>query len=148
MRKAFRIFAAFTLLAIYLSMTVGGDIASLTCNCRHHHRHHAENHAAACSHRHAHGTAANCPIDGFAFTDDCTCGHHSTEVALYTQPRTADDNDASRNAITVMAAALPPSDTGSGPLASADRSYGEYLIPPAETILACGISLRAPPASI
>ncbi len=147
MKKMFRIFAAFSLLAIYLSMTVGGDIASLTCGCRHHHHHEAETHASVCAHHHHDSCPDVCPTDGFAFSDDCSCSLHSTEVALYTQPRSADDNDDARNTAAGLSAVLSPAYVGSEMPDSADSSYGEYLTPCSEAAHASGISLRAPPVS-
>lgn len=147
MKKAFRIFAAFSLLAIYLSMMVGGGIVSLTCRCRHHHPHAAETHVSVCAHHHHDCDKAVCPAEGFEFSDDCTCSLHSTEVALYTQPRQADDNDDARNTTAGMSAVLLPSYTGSEMPDRIDISYGEYLTPFPEAILARGISLRAPPVS-
>ena len=80
MKKAFRIFAAFTMLAVYLAMTVNVAFAALMCRCPHH----AAVHHAHCTHCADSGHAGcACPIDGFAFTDACNCNHdHSTSSTL------------------------------------------------------------------
>ncbi len=147
MKKAFRIFAAFTMLAVYLAMTVTVAFAALMCRCPHHH---AAAHHAHCTHCADSGHAGcACPIDGFAFTDACNCNHdHSTSVDPYIQPRTSDDDDAARHAIQPMAAVALSSDLGITPPAASHHSYDEHRIPLIGDILARWLSLRAPPAAI
>ncbi len=146
MKKAFRIFAAFTMLAVYLAMTVNVAFAALMCRCPHH----AAVHHAHCTHCADSGHAGcACPIDGFAFTDACNCNHdHSTSVDPYIQPRTSDDDDAARHTIQPMTAALLPSNIRIAPPMVSHRSYDEHGIPLIGDILAQGLSLRAPPAAI
>jgi len=146
MKKAFRIFAAFTMLAVYLAMTVNVAFAALMCRCPHH----AAAHHAHCTHCADSGHAGcACPIDGFAFTDACNCNHdHSTAVDPYIQPRTSDDDDAARHTIQPMTAALLPSNIRIAPPMVSHRSYDEHGIPLIGDILAQGQSLRAPPAAI
>ena len=145
MKKAFRIFAAFTMLAVYLAMTVNVAFAALMCRC-----HHSAVHHAHCTHCADSGHAGcACPIDGFAFTDACNCNHdHSTSVDPYIQPRTSDDDDAARHTIQPMTAALLPSNIRIAPPMVSHRSYDEHGIPLIGDILAQGQSLRAPPAAI
>ncbi len=147
MKKAFRIFAAFTMLAVYLAMTVNVAFAALMCRCPHHH---AAAHPVLCTHcaDSVHAGCA-CPIDGFAFTDACNCNHdHSTSVDPYLHPRTSDDDDAARHAIQPMAAVALSSDLGITPPATSHHSYDEHRIPLISDILARWLSLRAPPAAI
>ena len=147
MKKAFRIFAAFTMLAVYLAMTVNVAFAALMCRCPHHH---AAAHPVLCTHcaDSVHAGCA-CPIDGFAFTDACNCNHdHSTSVDPYIHPRTSDDDDAARHAIQPMAAVALSSDLGITPPATSHHSYDEQRIPLISDILARWLSLRAPPAAI
>lgn len=147
MKKAFRIFAAFTLLTVYLATTVNASAVSLLCRCPHHHAAAGHVHCVHC-HDSAHADC-KCPVDGYAFDDGCVCDHdHSTSVATYLGPRTSDDDDSGRNTINPISAALLPSEPRPADVASSPRLLDEHPAPRIGDIIARGLSLRAPPASI
>lgn len=147
MKKAFRIFAALTLLTVYLATTVNASAVSLLCRCTHHHAAAGHVHCVHC-HDSAHADC-KCPVDGYAFADGCACNHdHSTSVDTYVGPRTSDDDDSERGTSDPVADALLPSDgEPTQQLSQHGTAYG-YLPPHADGTAARGISLRAPPASM
>lgn len=145
MRQAFRTFAASTLLVIYLAMMAVSGVMTFACNCRLH-SHSVVTHQGACTHAAHLDKAAVCPIDGFAFTQHCTCNHHSTDIALYTS-RSTDDDAATRNTIPVIAAELP-ADVCAQAVDDTPYAYGEYRSPLPTMVSVRENSLRAPPALV
>lgn len=94
-RQVYRFFATLVMMLLYLSVTVGADFVSLTCRCECNHSadvHTAFAHTHSClCEEDCHNTHDNClGCQSSLRADRCKCMHnHSTEIKLYTQPRSA-----------------------------------------------------------
>ena len=98
--KVFRMFAAMTMLLLYVSVLAAGDVVALTCECRHHKAdvHTDFAHVHACDDDCHHGEGES--HDAVQLTDHRCCNHnHSNSIALYTQPRSADDDQQERQSV-------------------------------------------------
>lgn len=92
-RRLFRYLSALLTLVLYVAVSMGGDVAALTCECRYHHKadvhtdfQHVHKCAAGCCSHHAQEHTSGCGDS--ALSEACSCHHdHSTEVELYTYPR-------------------------------------------------------------
>ena len=144
--KVFRMFAAMTMLLLYVSVLAAGDVVAPTCECRHHkadvHTDFAHVHACDddCHHceEHSHGVAQ--------LTDHRCCNHnHSNSIALYTQPRSADDDQQERQSV-LMAVVTDVLDFTQAEIAPAiTTQYEPLLLPPRASGYAHAGALRAPP---
>ena len=154
--KAFKFFAAFTMLLLYISVFTAGSVVALTCECNHHKAdvHTAFDHIHICEHSDAHH-AFDCHHDcttqecGVNIADKSCCNHnHSTSIALYTQPRTVSDDGSERQAVlmAVVTDVLNFVEAEQG--IQYQDEYGQYLLPSLQAGHSYGRSLRAPPAFV
>ena len=143
------------MLLLYISVFTAGSVVALTCECSHHKAdvHTAFDHIHICEHNDAHH-ADEChdcttPECGQSITDKSCCNHnHSTSIALYTQPRTIDDNSSERQAVlmAVMTDVLNAVEAEQDIQSQAE--YGLYLPPSLLAGHTSGCLLRAPPAFV
>lgn len=154
--KAFKIFAAFTMLLLYASVFAAGNVVALTCECRHHKAdvHTAFDHIHICEHSDVHHLS-DCHHDctttecGQSIADKSCCSHnHSTSIALYTQPRTADDDSAERQAVLLGVVTDVLNFVEAEQDLQSHTEYGLYLPPSLLAGHTSGCSLRAPPAFV
>lgn len=144
--KVFRMFAAMTMLLLYVSVLAAGDVVALTCECRHHKAdvHTDFAHVHACDDDCHHGEGES--HDAVQFTDHRCCNHnHSNSIALYTQPRSADDDQQERQSV-LMAVVTDVLDFTQAEIAPAiTTQYEPLLLPPLASGYAHAGALRAPP---
>lgn len=159
-RKVFRFAVAFTLLALYVSTMVASGAVVLACHSEHHcgdvhtlfeHIHLESEHSCgdSCCHN------AECRAEDSTtchtqhIASERCCNHdHSNQIALYTSPRSADDNHSERQTILLaLATATLKYELAQSECSGYDK-YGEYLLPsPLEGYARYGV-LRAPPALV
>jgi hypothetical protein len=144
--KVFRMFAAMTMLLLYVSVLAAGDVVALTCECRHHKAdvHTDFAHVHACDDDCHHGEGES--HDAVQLTDHRCCNHnHSNSIALYTQPRNADDDQQERQSV-LMAVVTDVLDFTQAEIAPAiTTQYEPLLLPPLASGYAHAGALRAPP---
>lgn len=158
--RIFKIAAACFTLLLYLSTMVASDVVALTCHCLTHHC--AENHThtthsscSCCSHSHfvdldCRGAESECnsPAILSHLSDSCCEHDHSNHIALYTYPRSGED-ELSLHYIEVVAVVndiitcVKQCDA-----LHKSNSYGVYLLPPLSAAYSSSFSLRAPPALV
>ena len=153
--KAFKIFAAFVMLLLYASVFAAGNVVALTCECRHHKAdvHTAFDHIHVCEHGDAHHshdchdyTDTGC---GQSIADSSCCNHnHSTSIALYIQPRTADDDSSERQSVLLGVVTDVLNFVDAEQDTPSHTKYGLYLPPLLLAGHTSGCSLRAPPAFV
>lgn len=150
--RIFRIVAAFTMLVLYTSVMAASDIVAITCHCNTHGGdvHTAFNHVHKCDKIGCtHSVVACEDANSLQITKHRCCNHsHSNDIALYIQPRTADDDHSERQTLlmAVVTDVLNYLDAQSA--ASGSDEYGEYLLPQLSDGNSCGGALRAPPALV
>ncbi|MBQ4540704.1 MAG: hypothetical protein IJA37_05950 [Alistipes sp.] len=144
--KVFRMFAAMTMLLLYVSVLAAGDVVALTCECRHHKAdvHTDFAHVHTCDEDCHHGKGES--HDMMQLTDHSCCNHnHSNSIALYTQPRSADDDQQERQSV-LMAVVTDVLDFTQAEIAPAiTTQYEPLLLPPLASGYARAGALRAPP---
>lgn len=144
--KVFRMFAAMTMLLLYVSVLAAGDVVALTCECRHHKAdvHTDFAHVHTCDEDCHHGKGES--HDVVQLTDHSCCNHnHSNSIALYTQPRSADDDQQERQSVP-MAVVTDVLDFTQAEIAPAiTTQYEPLLLPPLASGYARAGALRAPP---
>ena len=144
--KVFRMFAAMTMLLLYVSVLAAGDVVALTCECRHHKAdvHTDFAHVHTCDEDCHHGKGES--LDVVQLTDHSCCNHnHSNSRALYTQPRSADDDQQERQSV-LMAVVTDVLDFTQAEIAPAiTTQYEPLLLPPLASGYARAGALRAPP---
>jgi hypothetical protein len=150
----YRFLVSLWMMLLYLSVTVGADVVSLTCRCKCNHS--ADVHTAF-AHTHschcedescgAHDNCQGClPMIG---DDGCNCHHnHSTEIKLYTQPRSVDEDSLLRSLTLWAVVAYAFVDVEIDAISTGVTSYNRYLLPPLLGAHSRGVSLRAPPALV
>lgn len=144
--KVFRMFAAMTMMLLYVSVLAAGDVVALTCECRHHKAdvHTDFAHVHTCDEDCHHGKGES--HDMVQLTDHSCCNHnHSNSIALYTQPRSADDDQQERQSV-LMAVVTDVLDFTQAEIAPAiTTQYEPLLLPPLASGYARAGALRAPP---
>ena len=144
--KVFRMFAAMTMLLLYVSVLAAGDVVALTCECRHHKAdvHTDFAHVHTCDEDCHHGKGES--HDMVQLTDHRCCNHnHSNSIALYTQPRSADDDQQERQSV-LMAVVTDVLDFTQAEIAPAiTTQYEPLLLLPLASGYARAGALRAPP---
>lgn len=139
-------FAAMTMLLLYVSVLAAGDVVALTCECRHHKAdvHTDFAHVHTCDEDCHHGKGES--HDMVQLTDHSCCNHnHSNSIALYTQPRSADDDQQERQSV-LMAVVTDVLDFTQAEIAPAiTTQYEPLLLPPLASGYARAGALRAPP---
>ena len=139
-------FAAMTMLLLYVSVLAAGDVVALTCECRHHKAdvHTDFAHVHTCDKDCHHGKGES--HDMVQLTDHSCCNHnHSNSIALYTQPRSADDDQQERQSV-LMAVVTDVLDFTQAEIAPAiTTQYEPLLLPPLASGYARAGALRAPP---
>lgn len=150
-REWFRLLSAFTMLLLYVSVLVAGDVIALTCECSHHKAdvHTAFNHVHACDTHHDCASHHCDEEQGAIIADKSCCNHnHSNSIALYTQPRTI-DNDHSLRQSMLLAVVTDVLDFAQAEQVDVvGHEYCQYLLPPLSAGHVSGSSLRAPPAFV
>ena len=153
--KAFKIFAAFVMLLLYASVFAAGNVVALTCECRHHKAdvHTAFDHIHVCELGDAHHShdCHDCADTecGQSIADSRCCNHnHSTSIALYIQPRTADDDSSERQSILLGVVTDVLNFVDAGQDTPSHTKYVLYLPPSLLAGHTSGCSLRAPPAFV
>lgn len=142
------------MLLLYVSVLAASNVVALTCECRHHKAdvHTAFDHVHVCDHQHHdHScTSHDCDAEGgVAFTDKTCCNHnHSNSIALYTQPRMADDDHVVRQAVLMAVVTDVLNFVEAEQTAAPGYEYSRYLLPPLSAGHAGGSALRAPPAFV
>lgn len=153
-RRVYRFFATLVMMLLYLSVTVGADAVSLTCRCECSHSadaHSAFAHTHSCDcDKDCYETHDNCQgCQPSLCADKCKCLHnHSTEIKLYTQPRSVDEDALSRSLVLWAVAAYAFADVEFDATVTGDTSFNKYLLPPLLGAHKCGDSLRAPPVLV
>ena len=153
-RQVYRFCTTLVMMLLYLSVTVGADVVSLTCRCKCNHS--ADVHTAF-AHTHschcedescgAHDNCQGCQPTVSA--DKCKCLHnHSTEIKLYTQPRSVDEDSLLRSLTLWAVVAYAFADVEFDATVTGDTSFNKYLLPPLLGAHKCGDSLRAPPVLV
>lgn len=144
--KVFRMFAAMTMLLLYVSVLAAGDVVALTCECRHHKAdvHTDFAHVHTCDEDCHHGKGES--HDVVQLTDHSCCNHnHSNSIALYTQPRSADNDQQERQSV-LIAVVTDVLDFTQAEIAPAiTTQYEPLLLPPLASGYARAGALRAPP---
>lgn len=135
-----------TMLLLYVSVLAAGDVVALTCECRHHKAdvHTDFAHVHTCDEDCHHGKGES--HDMLQLTDHSCCNHnHSNSIALYTQPRSADDDQQERQSV-LMAVVTDVLDFTQAEIAPAiTTQYEPLLLPPLASGYARVGALRAPP---
>lgn len=135
-----------TMLLLYVSVLAAGDVVALTCECRHHKAdvHTDFAHVHTCDEDCHHGKGES--HDMLQLTDHSCCNHnHSNSIALYTQPRSADDDQQERQSV-LMAVVTDVLDFTQAEIAPAiTTQYEPLLLPPLASGYARARALRAPP---
>lgn len=135
-----------TMLLLYVSVLAAGDVVALTCECRHHKAdvHTDFAHVHTCDEDCHHGKGES--HDMVQLTDHRCCNHnHSNSIALYTQPRSADDDQQVRQSV-LMAVVTDVLDFTQAEIAPAiTTQYEPLLLPPLASGYARAGALRAPP---
>lgn len=135
-----------TMLLLYVSVLAAGDVVALTCECRHHKAdvHTDFAHVHTCDKDCHHGKGES--HDMVQLTDHSCCNHnHSNSIALYTQPRSADDDQQERQSV-LMAVVTDVLDFTQAEIAPAiTTQYEPLLLPPLASGYARAGALRAPP---
>lgn len=135
-----------TMLLLYVSVLAAGDVVALTCECRHHKAdvHTDFAHVHICDGDCHHGKGES--HDVVQLTDHSCCNHnHSNSIALYTQPRSADDDQQERQSV-LMAVVTDVLDFTQAEIAPAiTTQYEPLLLPPLASGYARAGALRAPP---
>lgn len=153
-RQVYRFCTTLVMMLLYLSVTVVADVVSLTCRCKCNHSadvHTAFAHTHSCDcDNECHEMHDNCqgclPMIG---DDGCNCHHnHSTEIKLYTQPRSVDEDSLLRSLTLWAVVAYAFADVEFDATVTGDTSFNKYLLPPLLGAHKCGDSLRAPPALV
>ena len=153
-RRVYRFFATLVMMLLYLSVTVGADAVSLTCRCECSHSadaHSAFAHTHSCDcDKDCHETHDNCQgCQPSLCADKCKCLHnHSTEIKLYTQPRSVDEDALSRSLVLWAVVAYAFADVEFDATVTGVSLYNKYLLPPLLGAHKCGDSLRAPPVLV
>ena len=152
-RKLFRMVSALTMLLLYVSVLAVNDLVALTCECRHHKAdvHTAFDHVHVCDHQHHdHScTSHDCDAEGVTIADKTCCNHnHSNTIALYTQPRMADDDQMERQAVLLAVVTDVLNFVEAEQTAVHGHEYSLYLLPPLSAGHAGGSALRAPPVLV
>lgn len=149
--KVFRIIAAFTMLVLYTSVLVAGDIVSLTCHCNSHSGdvHTAFNHVHKCEVEHCqHHDDAGEEYASTQVSKQRCCNHdHSNRIHLYVQPRTNDDNTERQAMLLTVVTDIFDYNEEQMP-DMGQEEYGECISSsPLEGYARSGV-LRAPPALV
>lgn len=135
-----------TMLLLYVSVLAAGDVVALTCECRHHKAdvHTDFAHVHSCDEDCHHGKDES--HDMVQLTDHSCCNHnHSNSIALYTQPRSADNDQQERQSV-LMAVVTDVLDFTQAEIAPAiTTQYEPLLLPPLASGYARAGALRAPP---
>ena len=145
----FRYLSAFVMLMLYIAVSITSDVVTLTCECRYHkHDSHATAHSShncksgCCGH-----SSKGChDVNKLTFGSACECNHnHSTEVALYTQPRF--DDGLVRQTI-LLAVLTDVVDTLEVPTVITSCDNSEYRLPALLSGYVGNCALRAPPVLV
>lgn len=145
--KVFRMFAAFTTLLLYVTVLTASEVVAFTCECRHHKAdvHTAFDHVHTCDCDDCHDHEAESHHD-LQISDHKCCNHdHSNSIALYTQPRSTDDDHAERQSVLLAVVTDVLNFSCAEELQQGDAEYGVYLLPPIASGHALAGALRAPP---
>lgn len=145
----FRMFAAFTTLLLYVSVLTASDLVALTCECHHHKAdvHTAFDHVHNCDCHDCHDGVES--HDNMQFTDHKCCNHdHSNSIALYTQPRSADDDHTERQSVLLAVVTDVLDFNCAEEHRLIGHEYAAYVLPPLASGHAMAGALRAPPQVI
>ena len=150
-REVFRFVSALTMLLLYVSVLVAVDVVALTCECRHHKAdvHTAFNHVHECD-THNDCTSYHCDEEqGVMVADKSCCNHnHSNSIALYTQPRSVDDDHTLRQSLLLAVVTDVLNFVEAEQTSVVGCEYCQYLMPPLSAGHISGSSLRAPPVFV
>lgn len=145
--KLFRIVAAVGLLSLYLSVTVGGDLSVIFCDCHSHHAHqnvaHEHQYCSKCDVSHQHDWNSDTQI-----ADMCGCHHdHSNNIELYTFSRSVIDDLLKLYMLQPVLVAEHATNVN---WVSSDQypEYDIYLLPPLSSVDEGSAELRAPPVLV
>lgn len=152
-RQLFRMVSALTMLLLYVSVLAVNDVVALTCECRHHKAdvHTAFDHVHVCDHQHHDHSCSShdCDAEGVTIADKTCCNHnHSNTIALYTQPRMADDDHMERQAVLLAVVTDVLNFVEAEQTAVHGHEYSLYLLPPLSAGHAGRSALRAPPVLV
>ena len=151
----YKFVVSITMLFTYLTVTVASCVVSLTCSCHHHlhssdvHTAFAHTHQCDCSseHSHLHSLCQGCVPQ--MSEKCCHCNHdHSTEIRLYTQPRSVDDDILPRYAFLLAIAGVVINDSEVQAAATSVAAFDKYTLPPLLEAHRSADGLRAPPVLV
>lgn len=142
------------MLLLYVSVLAASNVVALTCECRHHKAdvHTAFDHIHVCNHQHHDHSCPSHDCDAEhdeMIADKTCCNHnHSNTIALYTQPRMADDDHMERQTVLLAVVTDVLNFVEAEQTAVHGHEYSQYLLPPLSAGHAGGNALRAPPVLV